>query len=138
MRISDWSSDVCSSDLPERPAPSLAPPPDADAVAAGRLLAPIVGHTRQTTLAAIVLLDRNGIVVGGDGGSLATLPEVRAALAGEPETVLRRNASYRAVYRFEWLSRAAALRVDRKSTRSEEHTSEHQSLMRISSAAYSL
>src|SRR3546814_16051295 len=68
MRISDWSSDVCSSDLtaealwpgappldvpprnalipeppridlnatpilPERPAPSLAPPPDADAVA---------------------------------------------------------------------------------------------------------
>src|SRR3546814_7056419 len=138
MRISDWSSDVCSSDLtaealwpgappldvpprnalipeppridlnatpilPERPAPSLAPPPDADAVASGRLLAPIVGHTRQTTLAAIVLLDRNGIVVGGDGGSLATLPEVRAALAGEPETVLRRNASYRAVYRFEWL-----------------------------------
>src|SRR3546814_16669373 len=60
MRISDWSSDVCSSDL---------------------------------------------------GGSLATLPEVRAALAGEPETVLRRNASYRAVYRFEWLSRAAAIRV---------------------------
>src|SRR3546814_9939674 len=119
MRISDWSSDVCSSDLPERPAPSLAPPPDADAVAAGRLLAPIVGHTRQTTLAAIVLLDRNGIVVGGDGGSLATLPEVRAALAGEPETVLRRNASYRAVYR-----------------RSEEQTSELQSLMRISYAVF--
>src|SRR3546814_4972565 len=51
------------------------------------------------------------IVVGGEGGSLATLPEVRAALAGEPETVLRRNASYRAVYRFEWLSRAAAIRA---------------------------
>ncbi|HVI97896.1 MAG TPA: HAMP domain-containing sensor histidine kinase [Sphingomonas sp.] len=97
--------------LPERPAPAPAAPPAADAVAAARLLAPIIGHTRQTTLAAIVLLDRNGTVVGGDGGSLAMLPEVRAALGGQPETVLRRNAGYRAVYRFEWLSRAAAIRV---------------------------
>nr|WP_286207663.1 HAMP domain-containing sensor histidine kinase [Hephaestia sp. MAHUQ-44] len=97
--------------LHERPTPLPAGPPSADAVAAGRQLAPIIGHTRQTTLAAIVLLDRNGIVVGGSGGSLAMLPEVRAALAGQPETVLRRNAGYRAVYRFEWLSRAAAIRV---------------------------
>jgi signal transduction histidine kinase len=36
---------------------------------------------------------------------------VRAALAGRPQTVLRRNGDYRADYSFEWLSRAAALRV---------------------------
>jgi signal transduction histidine kinase len=45
------------------------------------------------------------------GGGHADLPEVRAALAGRPATVLRRTGSYRPVYWFEWLSRAAAIRV---------------------------
>ena len=98
--------------LPERPAPAraaAAPSPATLAVAAR--LAPVVAQTRRTTLAAILLLDGSGRILGVPGGSYAALPEVRAALAGRPDTVLRRNGAYRAVYRFEWLSRAAAIRV---------------------------
>ncbi len=100
--------------LAERPVPApTTRPPSPDAVVAARALLPVLARTRRTTLAGIVLLDRNGTLVTGPnaGGSLAALPEVRAALAGTPETVLRRNGSYRATYRFEWLSRAAAIRV---------------------------
>jgi signal transduction histidine kinase len=84
-----------------------------DALAVSTRLQPVLANTRQTTLAAIVLLDRTGRIVTGHaaGKSYATLPEVRTALSGRPETVLRRNAAYRATYRFEWLSRAAAIRV---------------------------
>ncbi|MFN3946142.1 MAG: ATP-binding protein [Allosphingosinicella sp.] len=100
--------------LPERPAPSraAAPPPPRAAEAATRL-APILAHTRQTTAASIILLDGRGdiLIPAGTGGSFAALPEVRAALAGGTETVLRRNGAYRQVYWFEWLSRAAAIRV---------------------------
>ena len=68
---------------------------------------------RRTTLAAIQLLDRNGRVVSGPeaGASYAAIPEVAAALRGQTETVLRRNGSYQQVYRFEWLTRAAAIRI---------------------------
>lgn len=100
--------------LPARPDPAVTPgAPFPGAVAAAQRLAPIVARTRRTTLAAISLLDGSGrIVTGPDAGkSYAGLPEVQAALAGRPDTVLRRNASYRAVYSFEWLSRAAAIRV---------------------------
>lgn len=100
--------------LGERPAPTgprTAPLPDA-AQAATRLI-PVIANTRRTTLAAILLLDARGIAINGGtaGGSYAALPEVRAALAGHAVTVLRQNASYQATYRFEWLSRAAAIRV---------------------------
>jgi signal transduction histidine kinase len=64
------------------------------------------------TLSAILMLDRQGLIADeGETLSHAALPEVRAALAGRPATVLRRNGEYRAGYDFEWLSRAAALRV---------------------------
>ncbi|WP_239987587.1 sensor histidine kinase [Sphingosinithalassobacter portus] len=101
--------------LPPRPAPvAAAGPVSADAVATSERLVPILRHTGHTTLAAIEFLDARGrVVAGADAGrSYADLPEVREALAGRPETVLRRNAGYRAVYLFEWLSRAAAIRVD--------------------------
>ncbi|GAA4761035.1 ATP-binding protein [Stakelama sediminis] len=100
--------------LPERPAPvATGTAPSPDAVAAYAKLRPISARTRQTTLAAIMLLDGQGrVLTGPDAGrSYAALPEIRAALAGHPETVLRRNGAYHAVYRFEWLSRAAAIRV---------------------------
>jgi signal transduction histidine kinase len=98
--------------LPERPAPSFAGVVRAeDAVAAARLR-PVLATTRRTTLAAIELLDAQGRLLGGDArGSYAALPEVRAALSGRPYTVIRRNGAYRATYSFEWLSRAAAIRV---------------------------
>jgi signal transduction histidine kinase len=99
--------------LPERPVPqAVATSPDPAALTVARALAPAAARTRQVTLSAIVLLDGQGLIASAEnGGSLAALPEVRAALAGRPETVLRRNGDYRATYTFEWLSRAAALRV---------------------------
>ncbi len=99
--------------LPERPLPQAAGAPSPDARAAATRLSPVLAVTRQATLASIILLDRDGRIVTGSAaqGSYAALPEVAAALAGLPRTVLRRNASYRAIFRFDWLSRAAATRV---------------------------
>lgn len=100
--------------LPERPAPrQVEQAPDRAAILAAARLAPIVAATRQTTLAAILLLDSAGRPASAmpPSASYAVLPEVRAALAGTPRTVLRHDARYRAVHHFEWLSRAAAIRV---------------------------
>ncbi|WP_241656643.1 sensor histidine kinase [Sphingomonas oligophenolica] len=99
--------------LDERPAPVAAGPPSPDAVVAAARLAPVLDQTRSATQASIVVLDRLGRAVGGTRaiGSYAALPEVAAALDARPVTVLRRNGAYRATYRFEWLSRAAAIRV---------------------------
>lgn len=98
--------------LPERPAAAPAAAADPAAQGAARALWPIARQTGRTTLAAIVLLDREGrIVLGRERGSYAALPEVSAALAGRPATVLRRRGDYQPRYRFEWLSRASALRI---------------------------
>lgn len=106
--------DLSSSDiLAERPSPQAkASAPDADAAIVWSTLAPVAARTRQVTLSSILLLDRQGLIASEPSGqSLAALPEVATALAGRPETVLRRNGDYRATYQFEWLSRAAAVRV---------------------------
>ncbi len=100
--------------LPERPEPSptaRAPDPIARTIAAA--MAPVVERTVRTTAASVVTLDRQGIVVSavGLGGDLSRLPEVRAALAGQPRTVLRRNGDLHPRYRFEWLSKASGLRL---------------------------
>lgn len=99
--------------LAERPAPIPAATTATDAAEAAVMLRPVFDRTRAATLASTILLDRNGTIASGTTarGSLAQLPEVTRALAGVPATVLRRHAGYRAVYRFEWLSRAAAIRV---------------------------
>ncbi|MEG3163813.1 HAMP domain-containing sensor histidine kinase [Sphingomonas sp. PB2P19] len=98
--------------LDERPAPTPAGPVSPDAAKAMSRLQPVLDATRATTLAGMTLLDRNGrIVATPAGGSYAALPEIAAALAGRSTTILRRNGAYRATYRFEWLSRAAAIRV---------------------------
>ena len=96
--------------LPERPAPSPSGPPDAAAAESARRLEPMIEQTVLTTLASVVLLDGQGTIAPG-GGSLAALPEVRAALAGDPDTVLRRVGDYRPRYSLEWLSRASGLRL---------------------------
>ncbi|PTW49477.1 signal transduction histidine kinase [Sphingomonas faeni] len=97
----------------ERPPVAAGAKPSPDAVTVGARLSPIMDATRSTTLASIILLDRHGTIVAGSSavGSYAALPEVAVALAGRATTVLRRNGAYRATYRFEWLSRAAAIRV---------------------------
>ncbi len=99
--------------LPERPAPVPAAAPAPDARHAAVRLAPILDATRAETLASIILLDRNGRIVGGTAraGSYAALPEVAAALGGQPRTVLRRNGDYRARLRLDWLSPGTGTRV---------------------------
>ncbi len=107
----DLSSTVI---LPERPAaarPTV--PPDPAALEAAQRIAPAIAETKAATLASIVLLDRDGTMVSGQqiGFSLGKLPEVRAALAGGSQTVLRSNASYDYGYLVGWLSRATAIRL---------------------------
>lgn len=99
--------------LPARPSPIRTAGAEPAAAQAGQRLAPILARTRQVTLASPLLLDAQGRIALGPlaGGSYAILGEVRAALAGQPATVIRRNGAYRQVYAFEWLSRAAAIRI---------------------------
>ncbi len=100
--------------LPSRPpAVFTATPAAPDALAALPALRPIIDETTRTTLASVVVLDRNGrVVLGlGEGRSQRGLPEVAAALAGQPRTVMRRQSDYRQRYAFEWLSRASGIRL---------------------------
>src|SRR3546814_5107044 len=106
MRISDWSSDVCSSDLVEHVARDRAQV--ADAVhedAAGGIEA---AHVHRVA-----------------GGGVAVLADVERAHAG---AVAQRLGE-----------RGRALLVEQVAAdRSEEHTSELQSLLRISYAVFCL
>jgi signal transduction histidine kinase len=99
---------------PDRPAPlATALRADPDAISTAMRMAPAFAETKRTTLSSIVMLDRQGIIVGGapGGGSLGALREVQAALSGQSMTMLRENASYRPRLTFEWLSRASNLRL---------------------------
>lgn len=100
--------------LPERPAPSPgAKVADPAAMQVVRTLDPVIERMARTTLASVLILDAHGVVARGRGlgGDLSALPEVRAALAGRPRTVVRRNGDYRPSYAFEWLSRASGVRL---------------------------
>jgi signal transduction histidine kinase len=104
------SSPVLASRPPAQPA---AVPPILDAQAVATRMAPAIAETKRTTLASILLLDRNGVLLNGTdaGGSLATLPEIREALAGRAATVLRHNDSYSRASPVEWVSRATSIRL---------------------------
>src|SRR3546814_6335704 len=106
MRISDWSSDVCSSDLLVLvvSAPGCLPP----TVHLGQVL-----RERRAGLLdpALLLLERHGV------------PE---ALSGEQDVRAARLLGHR------------EFRPHVARARSEEHTSELQSLMRISYAVFCL
>lgn len=114
-RVLSTSIDLRSSPiLAERPdAMPTALRPDPDAVRMARVWTPVVDQTKQVTLAAILLLDRQGLVLNGRdaGRSLAALPEVRDALAGRPVTTLRHNGAYTQAYPLEWVSRATDIRL---------------------------
>src|SRR3546814_7886018 len=117
MRISDWSSDVCSSDL-------LEPFPDR-----GDTLATADAHGRQTVSASGALkleneLGRDDRTGGADGMPKGDSAAIRIHL-GRIEAELTRNRTR--------LRRECLVRL-----RSEEHTSELQSLMRISYAVFCL
>ena len=66
------------------------------------------------TLAGVRVTDASGTVVLGRsevGMSLATVPELKAALDGLHVTALRRVAGYESRYALEFLSRASSIRV---------------------------
>ncbi len=107
----DLSADALGPERPE-PQPSAAKP-DSASLAMAAEMEPVLIQTSRTTLASLILLDPQGLVLTGAyrGLSYANVPEVRAALNGKSVTVLRRNGNYQARYSFEWLSRAAPLRV---------------------------
>src|SRR3546814_3819715 len=115
MRISDWSSDVCSSDLLSQPLCAAAL---ADFQQAQRVGCAAVLH--------VVAAGEHDVVAGGEqAGVVQGLHGVARGLAR---------------------GQAAAVEVDREHVahqrhpppRSEEHTSELQSLMRISYAVFCL
>jgi signal transduction histidine kinase len=107
--------DLSQSDIePERPAPHASSiSPDTTSLALAQRMQPIIEQTGRTTLASIILLDAKGNILTGSwaGKSYAGLTEVTAALNGRSVTKLRYNGDYQARYAFEWLTRAAAVRV---------------------------
>ncbi|MHC9419838.1 sensor histidine kinase [Sphingomonas citri] len=101
--------------LRPRPQPNRAVnPPDVHARKWARDLSSILHLTSAATGTDIELLDNRGLLLTGShaGGDDSGLPEVRAALRGQPITVLRRNPDYQQPSGVEWLSRAADLRID--------------------------
>src|SRR3546814_7702451 len=124
MRISDWSSDVCSSDL----------------TVGGELAA----GTERVAIAALA-------ATAGDGAALAASANTCAIKrAGEPNVS---NKARRGIEIDHFLSSAATASVSARestpisrkprseaqsATRSDEHTSELQSLMRNSYAVFCL
>src|SRR3546814_2365748 len=108
MRISDWSSDVCSSDLHK-----------------------LSRHHRWTERGFRRVEFRDD---GGDRGGAARGPDhdaVLPAASGIDRSAAGRRITRRAHGR-------AAAEAQQSSVRSEEHTSELQSLMRISYAVFCL
>src|SRR3546814_7991847 len=109
MRISDWSSDVCSSDLPH-------------------LLGPLFGEFDRNLVA---IEDRLGVYIAARGS--------RVQIEGEPEAAARARDVLTGLYnRLDEGHDIDAGMVDAIIARSEEHTSELQSLMRISYAVFCL
>src|SRR3546814_2226706 len=125
MRISDWSSDVCSSDL----------------------------RRRQILMAAADCFERRGF----HGSSMAEISKVAGMSVGHiyhyfanKDAIIKAMAEARAeeiVVRIEGMRRSGDVLATiienardglERSTRSEEHTSELQSLMRISYAGICL
>src|SRR3546814_10585011 len=108
MRISDWSSDVCSSDLEEdRPRPATDRPPRP------RQAQEALHRYMSIVAAGLIFLCTPTLVADGDGPVwCAEGPRIRIAgiAARELDGTCRRGHP----------------------CRSEEHTSELQSLMRIS------
>src|SRR3546814_9348076 len=120
MRISDWSSDVCSSDLVEILVVLL-----------------IEAHALDVLAGAEALVQ-----LGAVADVLQLALQVGAALAGLG--VLDLHSAPQAALVFDDVARADRVAVDlhegivRERGRSEEHTSELQSLMRISYAVFCL
>src|SRR3546814_8584642 len=120
MRISDWSSDVCSSDLPDDRGDHPAAVDIADQHH-GHIGGAREAHVRDVALAQIDL-----------GGRSRALDDDDVALAAQPMIAFE-NLGHQRAARFAEIAAAQCA-----AHRSEEHTSELQSLMRISYAVFCL
>src|SRR3546814_5834360 len=127
MRISDWSSDVCSSDL------TLGLRKGAEAIALIKASAIIIAVDDGVPLKLSARNQLHGTVSALRPGAVNS--EVALALqGGNVVTAIITNASAEAL---ELREGSAAIALF-KASRSEEHTSELQSLMRISYAVFCL
>src|SRR3546814_3042657 len=134
MRISDWSSDVCSSDL----LILLGGQPRRGRQDTGRLAGPRIGLAKD-----IGLIGNDAVVIGAAAPehrrgrhqrSLGRLDDLEVAGAARlaRDAIVARVDEADIFGRLLVEQRIAALRIGR----SEEHTSELQSLMRISYAVF--
>src|SRR3546814_6764460 len=137
MRISDWSSDVCSSDLGERQSVFSAAALQEETgriglgkVSYAQIEAAIEAATKQRELIDRTFLDRRGAQFAGFTTRLNVETEAR---------MLRIEAEGRGTLAPIASPLAAAKSIASAAVqRSEEHTSELQSLMRISYAVFCL
>src|SRR3546814_1693652 len=121
MRISDWSSDVCSSDLRTRPEKATA-----------RLWPAPLRRRCSTPCRPWNLLPSSCLLVASGGAGIAFLHQ---GIEGRIDADLPAHGSGVAAQVREPLVGGQAARfgrTTRRLARSEEHTSELQSLMRIS------
>src|SRR3546814_6148926 len=128
MRISDWSSDVCSSDLPERAHPVHQAEVDrlgSAALVGGHVLELEAEHFRGGG-AVDVGTRRERRQQAGVLGQVSHDPQLDLRVVAREQLAPRR--------RDEGLADAAAVLA----ARSDEHTSELQSLMSISYAVFTL
>src|SRR3546814_1409150 len=112
MRISDWSSDVCSSDLGEHGEPEIDTGREVRALVVDDQRLELLRHDLQRLADDLEHLRVHGV-------HLAVHLEAHHAVADIPQ-------------------RGRAALCQRRTFRSEEHTSELQSLMRISYAVFCL
>src|SRR3546814_1868059 len=121
MRISDWSSDVCSSDLDDRRQAPQARPQSAALHPQGR------GHGRAVRADRRQGRDRRGAIGRAVPVAVHDVEEARFARTWRDRDPLGPPDQ-----------RRSSLFKHLRGARSEEHTSELQSLMRISYAVFCL
>src|SRR3546814_1699210 len=117
MRISDWSSDVCSSDLYE-----------------------VQGQARPFLDIGLQVWPTAGYPIAGISQHQRLLRQAICILQSnlEIENMVRLSRQRRAIHEIVARGRQRPRTVGVRNGRSEEHTSELQSLMRISYAVFCL
>src|SRR3546814_5433120 len=131
MRISDWSSDVCSSDLTEqlvqRVLPETGKPGYAVEVPEDASFQSVVLRGKDGRAKAALIVPRDPMIADHVGGAITYVsPEVRSKGVTTRLHNLARDAGLA----------TEARREVQSQQRSEEHTSELQSLMRNSYAVF--
>src|SRR3546814_2274266 len=140
MRISDWSSDVCSSDLPAAGLPVERGAQRLDTLQPGlgqRLCLLRLGHLphhREAAAGAAQRVDDTGLQGVVDGIVVLLAEQHPACRGGLGEQRLLAGLTAAAGVPPRAAERMIGVECGRCRSRSEEHTSELQSLMRISYA----